>query len=63
MPTTDELWGGQLKAVAFDPVGHRLAFQVDVLESGTTTVYDLTCNGVSSLRFNNLIPLPWTYSS
>jgi hypothetical protein len=62
MSTTDELWGGQLKAVTFDPVSHRLALQVDVLESGVTTAYDLTCNGVSALRFDNSIPLPWTYA-
>lgn len=62
MSTTDDLWGGQLNAVAFDPVSHRLTLLVDVLESGVTTAYDLTCDGVSALRFGNSIPLPWTYA-
>lgn len=62
MSTTDRLCGGQLKAVTFDPVGHRLALHIDVLDSGVTTGYDLTCNGVSALRFDNSIPLPWTYA-
>jgi len=62
MSTTDKLWGGQLKAVTFDPVSHRLVLQVDVFESGVTTVYDLTCKRVSALRFDNSIPLPWTYA-
>lgn len=62
MPTTDALWGGQLTAVGFDPVVHRLTLQVDVVEGGERAIYDLACTGVSDLRFTNSIPTPWSYA-
>ncbi|MFT3874090.1 MAG: hypothetical protein QM714_15845 [Nocardioides sp.] len=62
MSTTDALWGGQLKAVGFDPVVHSLTLQIDVIDGGVSTTYDLECSGVSGLRFTNSIPDPWTYA-
>lgn len=62
MPTTDALWGGQLKAVGFDPVVHRLTLQVSIVDGGAEATYDLVCSGVSDLRFTNSIPAPWSYA-
>jgi len=62
MFATDALWGGHLKAVDFDPVVHRLTLQIDVIESGMRTSYDLACSGVSAMRFTNAIPDPWSYA-
>jgi hypothetical protein len=62
MPATDALWGGQLKAVAFDPVVHRLALQIEVIDRGLRPAYDLECSGVMELRFTNAIPEPWSYA-
>jgi hypothetical protein len=36
--------------------------QIDVLDGGTRTKYNLVCAGVSELRFTNSIPDPWTYA-
>ncbi|UJP39782.1 hypothetical protein [Cellulomonas palmilytica] len=60
--STDALWGGRLTAVAFDPVVHELTLQVEVLDEGVTTAYDVVCPGVSDLRFANSIPEPWSYA-
>lgn len=62
MPTTDALWDGQLRAVSFEPVVHRLALEVEVVDMGARTTYDLVCSGVSELRFANSIPDPWSYA-
>lgn len=62
MLSTDQLWGGSLTAVTFDPVGHQLALRVEVLMSGVATAYEVTCSEVSAFRFANSIPLPWTYA-
>jgi hypothetical protein len=62
MLSTAQLWGGTLTAVTFDPVAHRLALRVEVLTSGVPTAYEVTCNEVSTFRFANSIPLPWTYA-
>ena len=62
MSTTDALWGGQLKAVDFDPVAHRLTLQIDVVDGGAQMTYDLVCSGVSDMQFTNSIPDPWSYA-
>lgn len=62
MPTPDILWGGQLKAVGFDPVVHSLTLQVDVFDGSASAIYYLVCSGVSGLRYKNTIPDPWTYA-
>lgn len=62
MATTDDLWGGQLVDVGFDPVTHVCTLRVHVLLYGTNYVYDVVCQGVTELRFHNSIPEPWTYA-
>lgn len=62
MATPDELWGGQLAAIQFDPVGHTCQLQVTTLLDGRTSSYVLDCQGVTDLRFHNAIPEPWTYA-
>ena len=62
MAITDALWGGQLKAVGFDPVVHSLTLQIEVIDGGARTTYDLACSGVSDMRFANSIPDPWSYA-
>lgn len=62
MPVIEELWGGQLSALTFDPVTHRLLLEVTVLDAGTTSVFDVAFRGVTNLRFSNAIPLPWAYA-
>jgi hypothetical protein len=62
MLSADQLWGGSLTAVTFDPVGHRLVLRVEVLTSGVATAYEVTCIEVSAFRFASSIPLPWTYA-
>ena len=60
--STDVLWGGRLTALAFDPAIHMLTLNVEVLDGGTETSYEMVCAGVSELRFSNSIPEPWSYA-
>ncbi len=62
MLATDQLWGGNLTEVTFDPVAHRLALRIEVVDSGVSSAFDVTCSGVSAFGFVNSIPLPWTYA-
>lgn len=62
MATTDDLWGGQLVEVGFNPVSHVCTLRVHALLHGRTYVYDVVCEGVTELRFHNSIPEPWTYA-
>jgi len=62
MATTDDLWGGQLVVVAFDPTRHSCDLRVSTTLNGVTSTYAIDCRGVSELRFRNAIPEPWTYA-
>lgn len=62
MATTDDLWGGQLVEVDFDPVGLSCNLQVVTVVEGRSHAYEVACRGVAHLRFDNAIPEPWTYA-
>jgi hypothetical protein len=62
MATADDLWGGQLIRVSFDPKTHACDLRVKTIQEGVSTVYDIVCRGVSDLRFHNAIPTPWNYA-
>lgn len=62
MPTSDDLWGGQLVGVDFDPVDHTCELRVTTLLHGTHNAYEVSCRGVAELRFHNATPEPWTYA-
>jgi hypothetical protein len=62
MATPDDLWGGQLVGVAFDPVGHICKLQVATFVDGRSHAYLIDCRGVHELRFPNSIPEPWAYA-
>lgn len=59
---TDELWGGSLISVSFDPVAWRLRFDVEVVESEERRRYELVLDGVTQWHCTRDIPLPWTYA-
>jgi hypothetical protein len=59
---TDELWGGMLVAVTFDPVAWTLSLGVEVLSSGESRRYALTLDGVDQWRSSRSVPLPWSYA-
>jgi hypothetical protein len=60
--STDTLWGGRLTEINFDPVGHSLTLHINVFERFSQVAHELVCVGVSEFRFNNSIPLPWSYA-
>ncbi len=62
MASANDLWGGQLVAVAFDPVSHTCDLRVRSTVSSRTTEYLVTCRDVRDLRFHNAIPEPWEYA-
>lgn len=62
MASTDDLWGGQLTAIQFDPVGHTCELHITVLRDGRSTAYLISARGVSDFRFRNAIPGPWEYA-
>lgn len=62
MSETDELWGGSLVSVSFDPVAWTLRFDVEVLESEERRRYELVLDGVTQWHCTRDIPLPWTYA-
>jgi len=60
--TSDDLWGSQLTAVTFDPVGHTCALSAVAYETTGDTSYVITCTSVTDLTFHSSIPEPWTYA-
>jgi len=62
VPTTNDLWGGSLRSVAFDPTAWVLSLDVEVTENGATSRYILRMDGVSELHLSRDVPLPWTYA-
>lgn len=62
MTSTDALWGGTLTQCSFDPVAWTLSFGVEVLDSGSTSRYDLVLIGVSEWSASRVVPLPWNYA-
>lgn len=62
MATLDDLWGGQLTALEFDPVRHACELRVTTLVHSRTNSYVLECKGVTDFRFHNAIPEQWTYA-
>ncbi len=62
MPETDELWGGSLVSVSFDPVAWTLRFGVDVLVGEERHRYELMLDGVTQWPSSRGVPLPWSYA-
>ncbi|HEX5017420.1 MAG TPA: hypothetical protein VFX15_07535 [Actinomycetes bacterium] len=62
MATSDDLWGGRLVGVAFDPLTHACDLRVTTPLNGVTSDYRIACRGVSELRFHNAIAEPWAYA-
>ena len=58
----EEIWGGRLTRLDFDPVSHRCTPVVEVLDGGRSMTCRIDCEGVADLRFRNAIPDPWTYA-
>jgi hypothetical protein len=58
----DDLWGGQLTSVEFDPVEHVCVLKVTTNYGGQAAYYILTLKGVVDFRFHSSIPDPWTYA-
>jgi hypothetical protein len=58
----DELWGGTLLSVAFDPVAWTLQFEVVVLAGEELRRYELTLDGVTEWHSSRSVPLPWNYA-
>jgi hypothetical protein len=58
----DELWGGFLVSVTFDPVAWTLRFGVEVHDSGGIRRYELRLDGVTQWWSSRSVPLPWTYA-
>jgi hypothetical protein len=59
VPDTDELWGGNLSSVSFDPVSWTLRFGVEVLVSDERHRYELVLDGVTQWQSSRGVPLPW----
>jgi hypothetical protein len=59
---TDDLWGGNLVSVTFDPVTWTLRFGVEVLDSDESRRYELKLDGVTQWRSSRSVPLPWNYA-
>lgn len=62
MPGTDELWGGSLVSVVFDPVAWALELGVDVVTDGNRTRYRLVLEEVTDWHLSRGVPLPWDYA-
>jgi hypothetical protein len=62
MAFTDALWGGQLTAVALDPISHDCQLRIQTLIEGVEAEHVLLCSGVTELRFYNEIRGTWTYA-
>jgi hypothetical protein len=62
VPETDELWGGSLVSVSFDPVAWTLRFGVEVVDDGERRRYELVLDGVTQWHASRGIPLPWNYA-
>jgi hypothetical protein len=59
---TDELWGGSLISVTFDPVAWTLRFGVEVVISEERRQYVLLLDGVTQWNSSRGVPLPWNYA-
>ncbi|MBO0730049.1 MAG: hypothetical protein J2P57_12375, partial [Acidimicrobiaceae bacterium] len=62
MPGTDELWGGSLVSVAFDPVSWVLQLGVEVVENEERGRYQLLLDGVTEWHVARDTPLPWNHA-
>lgn len=62
MPGTDELWGGSLVSVAFDPLAWALELGVEVVTNGSPARYRLVLEAVTEWHLSRGVPLPWDYA-
>ena len=62
VPTTDNLWGGTLTSVSFDPVAWTLRLGVEVLEREERRRYELVLDGVTHWHASRDDPLPWNHA-
>jgi hypothetical protein len=59
---TDDLWGGSLMSVSFDPVAWTLRFCVETLEKEGRRRYELVLDDVTQWHSSRGVPLPWSYA-
>lgn len=59
---TDELWGGRLTGIAFDPVDWQAELDVEVHQAGHAARYRVVLEGVTDWRASRVTELPWTYA-
>jgi hypothetical protein len=62
VPDTDELWGGSLVTISFDPVAWTLRFGVEVHVGEQRRRYELVLDGVIQWQSSRGVPLPWNYA-
>ena len=62
MAEIDELWGGSLVSVSFDPVAWTLRFGVEVLDGEELRRYGLMLDGVTEWHSSRGVPLPWNHA-
>jgi hypothetical protein len=59
---TDELWGGSLVSIRFDPVTWALEIGVEVVTDGNLARYRLVLDAVTEWHLSRGVPLPWDYA-
>jgi hypothetical protein len=59
---TDDLWGGLLSSVAFDPVTWTLRLGIEVVMSAGRHRYEMVLDDVSEWHSTREVPLPWNYA-
>jgi len=62
VPDTDQLWGGILTSISFDPVSWTLRLAVEVLESEELHHFELVLGGVTQWHSSRGVPLPWNHA-
>ena len=59
---TDDLWGGSLMSVSFDPVAWTLRLGVETLGKEERRRYELILDDVTQWHSSRGVPLPWNYA-
>lgn len=59
---TDDLWGGTLTELTFNPAQGQCALRIEVVDAGSTSSHTVRCEDISEFGFFSSIPQPWTYA-
>lgn len=62
MASTDDLWGGTLTSLTFDPTIWTVRCEVTVADPAARRRFELRVEGVSAVRAEREVPLPWNYA-